>query len=331
MSRRTSSGTVRKGWDVLTSGSPVPGNIPAALAELGIVLAREDHGEFYALCPGHRERTGKPDHHPSWSVNEETGAHYCFACGFKGSFVSLVAYVLGLHTDEAVGWVRARGSIERARAVLERRTEPTPLAVDTSKVVSEASLALCVPPPASALARRRLSPESAEHHGVLWDARRDCWVIPIRDPDGGRLLGWQEKNERYFRNRPRQVKKARTLFGADVFEPGSTAILVESPLDVLRLRTAGFPGGLSSYGVGVSQEQMRLIMDRTDTLIVALDNDRDGTKMCEEIRRGWGRRGLHLRYFNYTGTSAKDPGDMTDAEIGRAVDSAYSSVLARFR
>ena len=75
---------------------------------------------------------------------------------------------------------------------------------------------------------------------------------------------------------------------------------------------------------------MSLIRDHFDTVVIALDNDKAGAEACARLRKEWSKRGLTLRFMDYSHTDAKDPGDMTDAEIQYAVENAYSSVLARF-
>jgi DNA primase len=274
----------------------------------------------------HEARTGKKDRHPSFSINSEGGYFNCFSCGYRGPFVVLVKDMLEIPYGDAVMWVRQRGGIEKVKKFLAKKQ---PSQVDTSKQINEASLALYVTPPIEVCAKRQFLPQDAEECGVLWDTKRKMWIIPVRCPDTGTLWGWQEKNERYFRNRPPSMTKSLTLFGLHTYE-GDLAILVESPLDVVRLRAAGYTAGLASYGAGVSDAQMSIIRDHFDTVIIALDNDKAGTEACARLRKEWLGRGLTLRFLDYSLTDAKDPGDMTDQELTDAINNAYSSVVARF-
>lgn len=330
------SRTSRAGWDDFdkATANPVPGNVLAALDELGITVTRVTDDEAFARCPGHHLTVGREDRSPSWSVNLDTGSHFCFSCGFgsgdSGGFVHVVMAALDCTRPEAVSWIRKRGGIERVRALLERKKGINALdIVNTATQINEASLALFTDPPEAALRERNLSLRSASRYGVLWDPKQGSWIIPIRDPETGQLRGWQEKNKRFFNNYPKRVDKKTTLFGYDVFEQGSPAILVESPLDVLRLHTAGVRGGLSSYGVRVSTEQMRLIRRATDTVIFALDNDRDGRLRSMELKKQWMGKIPHKRFLNYEGTTAKDIGEMSDEQIKRAVNTARVTIGVR--
>lgn len=319
------------GWDAI--GNPVPGNPLLALEELGVTDLRQLGDEINGKCPAHLQRTGKEDKHPSWSVNAESGVHNCFSCGFKGPFVSLVEYLLDLDRGEAATWVRQRGGIERAKKILGTgmyiHEIPAGQNTDTTKNINEASLALYTPPPEEALEKRGIDAGSAEHYGILWDPAKELWITPIRDPDDGTLWGWQAKNERYFRNRPRDVQKSHTLFGLDQFA-GDVAVLVESPLDVPYLHTNDVDGVLATFGSGISHEQMTLVLSVADIVVSAMDNDKAGREANQWLLKNYASR-TRLRFWNYGDSDAKDPGDMLYDEIHQALGTSFSSVVARSR
>lgn len=312
-----------KGWDAV--GTPIPGNVTACLDEIGLDY-KVNGDEIHMPCPMHEARTGKKDKHPSFSINSDAGYFNCFSCGYRGPFVVLVKDVLDIPYSDAAVWVRGRGGIERVKKFLAKKQ---PSQVDTTKHINEASLALYVTPPLAACAERMFFPQDAEAAGVLWDPKRDMWIVPVRCPDTGMLWGWQEKNSRYFRNRPNSMTKSKTLFGLHTYED-DLAILVESPLDVARLRAAGYKAGLAAFGAGVSDAQMSLIRDHFDSVIIALDNDTAGAETCKRLREEWTGRGLSLKFLDYSGTPCKDPGDMGADALKNAVRNAYSSVIARF-
>lgn len=325
------AGSTKSGWDKARKlkrdreNGPllVPGDVLKCLDELGIAIHRIVGDEAVARCPGHLRLVGKEDNDPSWSVNVQTGVHNCFACGFRGPFAAVVREILDLPSNEADAWVRSRGSLERIEQLLTGGYIDELMHKQQARTITEADLALCVPPPADVLATRYIKPESAAAFGVLYDRVEDCWITPIRDPDTHALWGWQEKAvvDRYFRNRPRHVEKSRTLFGLDQPNPGRTAVLIEAPLDTCVVHSAGIPGALSSFGAGVSDAQMQLILERFDTLILALDNDVDGRKHTEQVYRDWHRR-LPILVMPYL-VKVKDPGEMDYAEIRKCIGAAH--------
>lgn len=288
------------------------------LLALGIEVTEVKGSELWALCPGHLDRVGRVDSHPSWSINAETGVSSCFSCGYKASLSHLVADRLSLSPDDAKRWLTE--TIQVDFEALNRRLEDAREAyANPFRLVpmSEARLAVYVDPPQDALDARSLTLHACQQHTVRWDPKNDAWIIPIRDPDGAKLLGWQEKGQysRSFRNRPAGVKKAQCLFGWERYT-GGPLVVVESPLDVVRLTAMG-PGvgcGVSPYGARVSHEQISMLRG-ADQLIVALDNDAAGIKASQEMWRTARDQGFECWFFDYSGTTAKDVGDMTDGEV----------------
>ena len=304
------------------------------LDALGIEVTAEQGDELQGLCPMHEERTGRADRNPSWWINADSGMSICFSCDYRASLSGLVADVLGLRTkgglpdwDAAEKWLAGyRDPLEVAsRKFKERewqrgdRQRPVPM--------TEARLALFDPPPEWALEARSLNAPSAKHYGVLWDEKEQAWITPLRTPEG-ELMGWQAKGQgnRLFRNRPAGIQKSQTLYGIDVWE-GPRMIVVESPLDCVRLRTAGYDGAVATFGASVSDRQVEL-MTRADEIILAFDRDEAGYHALEKFYDNGLKRGIDFKQFAYsrTDSDAKDPGDMTDAEITTGIHHALHSI-----
>lgn len=315
-------------------------DVQAALEALGIQF--EVHGnEANALCPMHYERTNKYDNSPSWWINLDTGAHTCFSCHYKGNLVHLVCdvkqmYITAWGADlkdydyqSAKAWLAsiAEVSIETLSEMMASlpsyiHSLPKPLEM------SEARLAVFDLPPAEQLAKRNITEKAAVTYGVLWDTAENRWILPLREPHFNNLYGWQEKGigeDRYFRNRPAGLQKSKTLFGIEN-QNESVVIVVESPLDCLRIASAGIDGAVAICGSSVSEDQIKLLR-YSQKIISALDNDSAGHKGSKEMLN-WGRKyGLNLFFFNYGGSTAKDPGDMTAEEIRWGVDNAQSALF----
>lgn len=316
-------------------------DIPVALDALGLEWMEHGH-EANALCPAHLARTGKADNSPSWWINLDTGQHICFSCNYKGNLAQLVCDVNEFYTktwdgklsydyDTAQTWLAEISSIpieELLKMVkaLPNRIESYPKPLE----MSEARLAVFTEPPLKPLQDRNITAESARKYGVLWDNKKATWILPLREPHFNRLMGWQEKGteHRTFFNRPAGLQRAKTVFGVDI-QDDNLAIIVESPLDCLRIDTAGFPGAMAICGTQISEEQIKLIR-RSDRVIIAVDNpnvDKAGKKAADEFRKLGSKYGINMFFFNYGGTGKKDPGDMTDEEIAWGIQNAKSSVL----
>lgn len=326
---------------VLTKLPPaVPADVSSALFALGIDhVIRDD--EAVGLCPNPEH----DDRKPSWSCNLTTGLHNCFSCGFGGSFNSLVSTMRNISSGEARAWILTRRVRVASddQALLEH--------VKEVPKVRESDLWECGDPPAGELAARRISLESARALEILWHPRKGCWVFPIRDPKTGRLLGWQEKSGHNFRNRPKDVPKATSLFGMRALKedgPDGYVVVVESPLDVGRFRTAGINRVVSTYGIGFSDYQIELLWDYADEIIFAPDNDEAGhKKIATWIKENPVNRNK-MRVFDYGGAfdwegdfsklaqivhpkgDGRDPGNLTDRELRRGIEWATPAWRTRF-
>jgi hypothetical protein len=275
----------------------VPSDVPSALEALGLPVERVQGSEVIARCPAHQ-----PDRDPSWSVNRETGLHHCFSCHYRGNFVGLVMDRTDLGSVQATAWVKRQGP--RRRAEFKEYVAPTP-----------APLGDFVDPPAKAVLKRRLIPSSLEFYGVRWDRERPAWVIPIRGPEG-EYRGYQRKGRAEVRNVPPGLKKQDTFFGIERFS-GYRAILVESPLDVVRLHTEGLEGGLAVFGSALSEDQELLLLNiGVEVIVAAFDNDSAGHRARQKLVSSsilWPTQQYAFRYPKLG--EDKDPGDLSGKEI----------------
>ena len=300
------------------------------LDELGIEHVGANGSEIQGFCPGHIDRTGHADKNPSWYINAETGAHICFSCEFKGGVNFLVAYKKGFYTetgsydfDQVEEYLKTGGDLSEA---FERAVSKKAETFEELVYVSEASLSAFTTPPLEALKSRGLTPQAADEYELLWDTRRNLWVIPIRDLDTGNLLGWQEKGyqDRYFRNQPNGIKKSRALFGYQTYT-GGDMIVVESPLDVIRLASIGLTGGVATYGSMVSEHQLKFIK-RADRIIFAMDADEAGVLSAHKLLKASKDMGFECWFFNYSDTTMKDVGGMSKSEVLTGLELSRHSV-----
>lgn len=291
------------------------GVVESALDSLSIEFSRQGD-ELVALCPGHEKVVGKQDHNPSWSINERTGIHFCFSCGYKGNLFTLL---------------RDRGSERQATEMWaeyelhgrvglrdEGRIEPPlsghagPLAasvVRTAKDLPETKILMHDEPPQWALTSRRITADGAREYKVRWNTAKEAWVLPLRWPDTLKLMGYQEKSEttRYFRNRPKDMKKSETLFGIDAVQDDTQVVVVESPLDAVLLADLGYPA-VAICGGRVSDTQIRLLYELFDRSVFWLDNDAAGRRETERLAKLLPSRGVPHVLLTPS-TDWKDPGD----------------------
>jgi hypothetical protein len=316
-------------------------DVVTALEALGVDYDSRGN-EANSLCPQHLERTGKQDGNPSWWINLSSGMHTCFSCGYKGNLLQLVCDVKGFYItswgdvkaydyEAAKNWLKISADISVEQLMAQLEDLPNYVgAIPKPLEMSEARLAVFVQPPLDHLKARNLMETSIDKYHVLWDATKQAWVLPLREPHFNKLIGWQEKGtvDRTFFNRPTGLPKSKTLFGIEN-QNESLAVVVESPLDCVRIDSAGVAGAVAICGSSISEEQVKLLR-YSSKIIAAFDNpnlDHAGRKASKEML-AWGRKyGLNLFFFNYGSSNAKDPGEMTDEEIRWGVEHAVSALF----
>ena len=289
------------------------------LSRLGIEVISTRGDEIQAHCPAHKDRTGKDDRNPSWWINADTGQHICFSCEFKGGLYTLIGYVGGVEADGVRDWLSSTDSLVSRFKQITKEERPV---IEEPTVVTESMLSAFVAPPEEPLLSRGLTAHAAYYFEVLWDQRKDGWILPVRDIETGKLLGWQEKGykSRYFNNQPAKMQKSKSLFGYQKYI-GGDMIVVESPLDVVRMFSVGIAGGVATYGTSVSMFQVRAIRG-ADRVIFALDNDQAGKVATSNMFQLCKDMGIEAWFFNYSHTDMKDIGAMSLDEIRSGIENA---------
>ena len=247
------------------------------LKSLGVDIRRAEGREISGRCPVHKRVTGREDGSPSWSMSAETGLWICFSCGARGTLSMLVSELTG--EPDAIMAVH-NFLIDRN---LERLTSEVEV-VKKKPEVDWISFSKFGAAPASELKKRAIDPDQARMHGIRWDTERAAWIIPIVNQFGD-LQGWQTKARDWVRNFVRF---------ASVFDK---------------------PQALATFGAAVSAKQIGLLASVADKVIIAMDNDDAGKQSSKKFFKSlpYFRKGVW--WWDYSGTTAKDIGDMTNDEI----------------
>lgn len=287
-------------------------DLASILQSAGVELNRIGDREITGKCPVHIRTVGREDRSPSWSINANTGLWICFSCGARGTLSSLLAELMGTADSVSVQKFLINSRFETLQSLPEEREEPR---VNPEKFFSFQRVSN------SRCSYKNLDPDLVFTYGVRWNTENKSWCLPIISPMG-QLMGWQEKKSDWVRNYPVGIKKAETLFGIERFKSRS-AVLVESPLDIIRLASVfNPPQGLASFGAYVSKRQMSILVHVADSIIIAMDNDEAGIESSKRLYNLLPRPRKSLKWWNYSGTSAKDIGDMTDDEIEHGLTTA---------
>ena len=287
-------------------------SLDQVLEDLDIVVVNRGR-EISCQCPFHS------DNHPSFSINSDTGLWICYQCGRSGTLAHLLEQIGGVTDPE-----KAIQQLKRSRYEPPKRPAAEHIAKEEEKPFGSedpyylyAKYSGFKDVPEWALEERNLSLEAAAHFGIRW---KKGWIVPIWAPRKVQdvtedFWGWQFKRESQVDNYPPGIKKSRTLFGMNLLENGREAVLVESPLDVVRMWMVGIPA-VASFGAMVSHYQVTLLEAKFDRLVLALDNDKAGREQMDKIYPTLYRR-LPTERMTWASidNGIKDPGDMSDEQL----------------
>jgi hypothetical protein len=296
------------------------------------------------------------DHQYSLSLNEETGAYICHACGARGRVREYWEDRRGVDRpvslrDHGRRALAAHAAAERSHA--ERLASPIPEAAATFLAQLDAMCAALAEPScpgARYLRARGLDAALAAGYGAGYCAP-NCWpgdsdrhvgriVFPLADPSTGRIVSalgrlcidadprWSAERHAMFK-----AVKQRKLGGcpAGVWplerlqaaqQTGWPLVLVEGPADVLGLAALdpALPAlALCGTGNVLPMQPVRGVTG----VIIALDADQAGARGSRELRTALELAGIPRRVLapGWMGAqAAKDAGDL--ARAGTALEPA---------
>lgn len=295
---------------------------------------RRSGGDNYqASCPF----CGKAAH---FYINVETGAYICFKCEERGKSVAgIIAQVEGLT------WERARALMMR-RSVVFRRKETTQSLQErirklrhvAAKEEPEAEVAVDFDLPPDFVPVHKdgkwNTPVYLKERGIT-KATADAWgmgfcrrghfggrlIIPVLCPNGKSFTARDttgEQQPRYLN--PKGADHGRLLCGWNMADKTGDLVLVEGPLDAVKMWQHGIPA-LALMGKELHGEQFAMLLKRypADTTVTVLLDPEEATAPYKAATR------LLVRYTDvYVAKlpEGTDPGDSTPEEARKAMDEA---------
>jgi hypothetical protein len=281
-------------------------DVELVLDRLGIDYRLGNDGQANGLCPFHDE------HRASWGISLDSGLWLCRACGEKGNLVQLASRIRGTSPYRAQAWMRSSMT-----GVMCAPAKPATIPEVRVSARNFRRFWSADRPSDDLLESRRIDRATGSEYHLRADS--DTWLIPVTSSvDETVMLGWQRKGpEGHPVNIPAGMHFGSALFGYHQARGHWPRILVESPLDVATLASAGIRGAVASFGTCVSGEQAQALLALADSLnpvLLALDNDDAGRKATARLVKE--HPGM-FAVFDYRDCPAKDPGDMTAGEIGK--------------
>ena len=274
---------------------------------------------FIGRCPMHEQRTGKPDHHPSWSINRYTYVHSCFSCGYKGTLHGLLLDLTrrgargsredprqrGLPPQDGRG---PGGPLQRPGA-----GPPDPHRVGTAQRDDRRTpAAACLPSPRS-LRCRHLRGALGPRDEALGAPAPSLWG---RCYSGGTVSTEGVASTPSPKAWPsRRPCLASPVLRLQLLRARGVAARRRTPL------WPGYPGALSTRRLGLPRSGHAARVATFCRVYLALDNDKTGNESAENLRPQLTRAGTVAMKWSYQGLTdeegapAKDVGDVHDDDL----------------
>ena len=269
-------------------------------ASLGLRgLKHRNEKAAVCLCPLHKEKT------PSFSINLETGAWYCFGCHKKGYFKKLVQLLKGKEYYDTK--YKELDSIFFFTKKENKKVEHLSEELLTKFDVSHPYI----------LARLKNDYALINKYQIGYSVEHDAITIPIRDINN-KLLNVQ------LRHLGKGTKctyliddnggKSSFLYNINNCWDTSTIIITEGPFDVLRTIQNGYPNVIGLLGSALTPEQISLNNVYFTKIIIAMDDDKAGKAGSRQIYDTFvGKKEIVM--LNLTNLDKKDLGDLTKVEL----------------
>lgn len=304
-----------------------PSHMRAIVKQLGLHIVSETSHDFLCLCPFHGNR-----HTPSFSVSHQKGLYLCFnpSCGASGTIVELVKNISNRNEFEALRFIMsaqqaATAAFEDELAeILSDKPEFDEFSQETlnklHSQINERSR--------SYLNSRGINNESIDYFKLGYSENQDMVIVPVHSPDGIPVgLVGRSIEGKSFKNSTR-LPRNKTMFNIHrARRESSTAIVVESSFDAIRVHQSGYPNVIATLGGSMSKINLENINRNFTKVIIMTDIDQAGRELGKTMANSL--KGKEILWASYSNdiiypNDAKDVGDMSEEEIRICIENALA-------
>lgn len=308
------------------------------------IAVRGDEIQFSCPFPEHY----RGDRNPSSSINTKDGRWHCFGCGRSGTLISFVAEYDNVSPAVAIRWLResyysgdptAKTSVKQAlKKLLEKEKKQDEdksielypyierFRVDwerAEEAYREGSLPRALQRP---FKDYRLSAQTLKGFQIGYDETTKRITIPIRN-QYGTIIGF--KGRATNNNKPKYLSLYKkhdmprfltgdTVFGIDSAD-GSAIIICEGEFDAISLREKGFKSSVALGTSTITDKQIKIIKQFSDSAYILFDPDQQGRKGAQKVAISLIPH-LPVKIAEASGDS--DPAEMEPSEITQAIAKA---------
>lgn len=299
----------------------------AIVKQLGLNIVGETSHDFLCLCPFHGNR-----HTPSFSVSHQKGLYLCFnpSCGVSGTIIELVKNMSKRNEFEALRFIMSaqKESVANFEDELSEVLEEKPDFDEFSQETLDKLHLQINERSRSYFNNRGINDESINHFRLGYSGNQDMVIVPVHSPDGIPVgLVGRSIEGKSFKNSTR-LPRSKTMFNIHrARRESSTAIVVESSFDAIRVHQSGYPNVIATLGGSMSRINLENINRNFTRVIIMTDADQAGRELGITLANSLKNKEiLWAAYSNDTiyPHDAKDVGDMTEEEITTCIENALA-------
>ena len=295
--------------------------VKRVLVALGMRISATTKDEYYACCPFHTDKN------PSFAISRQTGLWICHTgCG-SGNITQLWHMMTG---DDMLLSMRhlMQLSTSYSQSELLALTQNDSCDFQPAKVYKQMHLENYDPSiiPPYWQVNRGFNEEFSKEWDIGYDKVLDAVVMPVCDPWGmvvgatRRLIHPTDEQNKYHHDHG--TPRNSVLFGLHKTGNSKLLILTEGPTSCLRLHQYGHTNAVAIFGTSMSSSQIRLLLQRVNTVTLFFDNDDAGIKATDKIAMQ-----LHDKMAVFIakyprGTEGNDPAELLPAQVRYALSYA---------
>lgn len=175
---------------------------------------------------------------------------------------------------------------------------------------------------------RGINDESIDHFKLGYSQAQRMVIVPVHSPDGIPVgLVGRSIEGKSFKNST-GLPRNKTMFNIHrARRASSTAIVVESSFDAIRVHQSGYPNVIATLGGSMSKINLNNINRNFNKVIIMTDADTAGRELGKTIASSL--KNKEILWAHYSNDmlyphDAKDVGDMTEEEIRICIENALA-------
>lgn len=281
--------------------------------ELGIEINGETSTDVLCYCPFH----GNSDT-PAFNISKGTNHMWrCWnpSCGAKGNIYTLVERIHDLTPLGASRYLRKYKSQRRTKKFqIKKKEKDRDYPVLDKDLLDNYSKSIW--DLGYMINQRGFTMDTLQFFKV--GRLGNYIVVPVFD-EKFRLVGFTRRDVRKDAARKyidADLPKKFILFNLQNAKAYDIVVVVEGPLDALKVHQAGFPNVVSVMSGNLTKYQEELLRRNFDSIIIFTDNDSAGRELGNQIANRL--KQLKIYWAEYP-DSKKDPGALTEEQIAQAI------------